>query len=97
MNPEEFKQALAQHEIALTDQQLAQFALYFQLLVTTNKQFNLTTITAEPEVYLKHFTIHSRQHSTCLRCVINHSRFVMLVLEPASRRFHSKLSFRNYR
>lgn len=55
MNPEEFKQALAQHEIALTAKQLGQFALYFQLLVTTNKQFNLTTITAEPEVYLKHF------------------------------------------
>lgn len=55
MNPEEFKQALAQHEIALTAKQLSQFALYFQLLVTTNKQFNLTTITAEPEVYLKHF------------------------------------------
>lgn len=55
MNPEEFKQALTQHGIALTAKQLAQFATYFQLLVTTNQQFNLTTITAEPEVYLKHF------------------------------------------
>ncbi|SPX68066.1 methyltransferase, cell division protein GidB [Lactiplantibacillus plantarum subsp. plantarum] len=97
MNPEEFKQALAQHEIALTAKQLAQFALYFQLLVTTNKQFNLTTITAEPEVYLKHFTIHSRQHSTFLRCVINRSRFVMLALEPVSRRFRSKLRSHSYK
>ena len=55
MNPEEFKQALAQHGITLTAKQLAQFATYFQLLVATNQQFNLTTITAEPEVYLKHF------------------------------------------
>lgn len=55
MNPEEFKQALAQRGIALTTQQLAQFATYFKLLVETNRQFNLTTITAEPEVYLKHF------------------------------------------
>lgn len=28
MNPEEFKQALAQHEIALTAKQLAQFAVF---------------------------------------------------------------------
>ncbi|WP_048000785.1 16S rRNA (guanine(527)-N(7))-methyltransferase RsmG [Lactiplantibacillus herbarum] len=55
MNPEEFKQALAEHGIMLTDQQLSQFATYFKLLVATNEQFNLTTITAEPEVYLKHF------------------------------------------
>lgn len=55
MNPEEFTQALAQHGIALTAKQLAQFATYFKLLVATNQQFNLTTITAEPEVYLKHF------------------------------------------
>jgi len=55
MNPEEFKQALAEHGIMLTDHQLAQFATYFKLLVSTNEQFNLTTITAEPEVYLKHF------------------------------------------
>ncbi|MCT0160987.1 16S rRNA (guanine(527)-N(7))-methyltransferase RsmG, partial [Lactiplantibacillus pentosus] len=55
MNPEEFTQVLAQHGIALTAKQLAQFATYFKLLVATNQQFNLTTITAEPEVYLKHF------------------------------------------
>jgi len=55
MNPEEFKQALAEHGIMLTDQQVSQFATYFKLLVATNEQFNLTTITAEPEVYLKHF------------------------------------------
>lgn len=55
MNPEEFKQALAKHGITLTQLQLAQFATYFKLLIETNRQFNLTTITAAPEVYLKHF------------------------------------------
>ena len=55
MNPEEFKRALAKHGIELTVHQLAQFATYFKLLVETNRQFNLTTITAEPEVYLTHF------------------------------------------
>ncbi|AVK61268.1 16S rRNA (guanine(527)-N(7))-methyltransferase RsmG [Lactobacillus sp. CBA3605] len=55
MNPEEFKQALASHDIRLSDQQMAQFAMYFKLLIETNRQFNLTTITAQPEVYLKHF------------------------------------------
>ena len=55
MNPTEFKQALASHGIDLDDHQMAQFATYYQLLVETNRQFNLTTITDEPEVYLKHF------------------------------------------
>ncbi|ETY73193.1 16S rRNA (guanine(527)-N(7))-methyltransferase RsmG [Lactiplantibacillus fabifermentans] len=55
MNPTEFKQALASHGIMLDDHQMAQFATYFKLLIETNRQFNLTTITAEPEVYLKHF------------------------------------------
>jgi len=55
MNPEAFKQALAAKGILLDDHQMAQFATYYQLLVTTNKQFNLTTITELEEVYLKHF------------------------------------------
>ena len=55
MNQTEFKQALASHDISLDDHQMAQFATYYQLLIETNRQFNLTTITDEPEVYLKHF------------------------------------------
>ena len=55
MNPEEFRQALLDHGIALTDAQMAQFARYYQLLVQTNEHLNLTAITAETEVYLKHF------------------------------------------
>lgn len=55
MNPEEFRQALLGYGINLTDQQMGQFARYYQLLVATNRHLNLTAITAEHEVYLKHF------------------------------------------
>lgn len=55
MNPEQFKIALANHGINLTDRQMKQFADYYQLLVATNEHVNLTRITAEDEVYLKHF------------------------------------------
>lgn len=55
MNPEQFQQALADRGINLTDRQMQQFADYYQLLVTTNRQVNLTRITEENDVYLKHF------------------------------------------
>ena len=55
MNPEEFRQALAKHQIELDHHQMDQFAQYYQDLVTTNKMVNLTRITEENEVYLKHF------------------------------------------
>lgn len=55
MNPEQFKQALADYGIDLTPEQMQQFADYYEFLVATNKHVNLTRITAENEVYLKHF------------------------------------------
>lgn len=55
MNPEQFRQALADQGIQLTDHQMQQFADYYRLLVTTNEHVNLTRITEENEVYLKHF------------------------------------------
>lgn len=55
MNPEQFQAALAKHKVVLTDHQLDQFAEYYQQLVATNKHVNLTAITDEQEVYLKHF------------------------------------------
>lgn len=55
MNPEQFRQALADHGINLTDAQMAQFADYYDLLVATNEHVNLTRITEKGEVYLKHF------------------------------------------
>ena len=55
MKPEFFYQTLAEQGFELTDQQKDQFQRYFQLLVEWNEKINLTAITAEDEVYLKHF------------------------------------------
>ena len=55
MTPEEFYQALAKHYINLSAKQKEQFDLYFKLLVEWNDKINLTAITEEKEVYLKHF------------------------------------------
>lgn len=55
MNPEVFRQTLAEQGLPLTDQQMAQFAQYYQLLITWNERMNLTNITERDEVYLKHF------------------------------------------
>ncbi|TQR11514.1 16S rRNA (guanine(527)-N(7))-methyltransferase RsmG [Psychrobacillus soli] len=55
MNEEQFKQALHEKGITLSDVQLEQFKKYFELLVEWNEKMNLTAITDEPSVYLKHF------------------------------------------
>ncbi|WP_088006231.1 16S rRNA (guanine(527)-N(7))-methyltransferase RsmG [Indiicoccus explosivorum] len=55
MNEQEFRSALNEQGIELTEVQLAQFRIYFQELIEWNKKMNLTAITDEPSVYLKHF------------------------------------------
>lgn len=55
MTPEEFYQQLSKDGFVLTDQQKQQFDRYFHLLVEWNQKINLTAITEEEEVYLKHF------------------------------------------
>nr|WP_248719775.1 16S rRNA (guanine(527)-N(7))-methyltransferase RsmG [Convivina intestini] len=55
LNNSEFLQALADNDIYLTQQQENQFERYFELLVETNKLYNLTAITERNDVYLKHF------------------------------------------
>lgn len=55
MNPEQFRQALSEQGIELTAEQMNQFAIYYETLVEWNEKVNLTAITAEEEVYLKHF------------------------------------------
>lgn len=55
MNPEQFAHQLAQYGLHLSASQLEQFRLYYQLLVEWNKRINLTALTEEGEVYLKHF------------------------------------------
>lgn len=39
----------------LTEKQVSQFNIYYQFLIEKNKVMNLTAITEESEVYLKHF------------------------------------------
>lgn len=55
MNPEQFAAELAKKDISLSENQLEQFALYYQLLIEWNEKVNLTALTSEEDVYLKHF------------------------------------------
>ncbi|MFC0525957.1 16S rRNA (guanine(527)-N(7))-methyltransferase RsmG [Pontibacillus salicampi] len=55
MNKEAFRKALQEQGIELTDEQMEQFDTYFHTLVEWNEKMNLTAITEEEEVYLKHF------------------------------------------
>lgn len=55
MSPQEFQQALNKEGVNLSPQQLAQFQLYLDLLIQTNKVVNLTSITDPAEIYVKHF------------------------------------------
>ena len=55
MNPEQFDQELKKHNFELTQEQKEQFKIYFTELITANEHVNLTRITEEEDVYLKHF------------------------------------------
>ncbi|MEG0275552.1 MAG: 16S rRNA (guanine(527)-N(7))-methyltransferase RsmG [Coprobacillus sp.] len=55
MNKEEFLKALEEKGIILNDQQIKQFDTYYHTLVEWNEKMNLTAITKEEDVYLKHF------------------------------------------
>ncbi|WP_312573423.1 16S rRNA (guanine(527)-N(7))-methyltransferase RsmG [Staphylococcus saprophyticus] len=48
-------QQLSTHGIELSNKQQQQFQAYYQMLVEWNEKMNLTSITEEHEVYLKHF------------------------------------------
>ena len=55
MNEQQFKDALSEKGILLTEDQLDQFRIYYKELVEWNEKMNLTAITDQPAVYLKHF------------------------------------------
>ena len=48
-------QQLSTHGIELSNKQQQQFQTYYQMLVEWNEKMNLTSMTEEHEVYLKHF------------------------------------------
>lgn len=55
MTKEEFIKALEELDIKLTELQLNQLDKFYKLLIEWNKKINLTRITEEQDVYLKHF------------------------------------------
>ena len=55
MNKEEFINELEKINIMLSSKQLNQLDKYYHLLIEWNEKINLTRITEEKEVYLKHF------------------------------------------
>lgn len=55
MNKELFIKELSKINININDKQLEQLEKYYEILVTENKKYNLTSITNKEDVYLKHF------------------------------------------
>ena len=55
MNETQFVNQLKEINIEINEEQLNQFRRYFELLVEWNEKINLTSITEQEEVYLKHF------------------------------------------
>ena len=55
MSVEWLSKKLSEHGIELTETQKEQFQTYYQLLGEWNEKMNLTSITEEHDVYLKHF------------------------------------------
>ena len=51
----DFNKLLSEIDITLSDKQLEQFDIYFKFLVEYNNYVNLTAITEEEDVYIKHF------------------------------------------
>ncbi len=62
MNKEEFIESLKDINIDITEEQLNQLDKLYQLVLEWNEKINLTRITDQKEVYLKHFydslTVH---------------------------------------
>lgn len=55
MKPHEFKKQVENDGLLISDEQMDQFQKYLELLQEWNQKINLTAITEEEEVYLKHF------------------------------------------
>lgn len=55
MNVNEFTKYLKELNIDISEENLRKFQVYSNLLKEYNKKFNLTSITEDKEIYLKHF------------------------------------------
>ena len=74
MNKETFTNELKKININISKEQLNKFETYKNLLQEYNKKFNLTSITNDEEIYLKHF-----YDSLCLSKAINLNDFSTLL------------------
>lgn len=89
MSPQELQESLISQNIFLSTKQMRQLQQYFQLLVQTNKVMNLTNITEQSAVYVKHFydsitpLFYDRQllYSVCLADIGTGAGFPGLVLK----------------
>lgn len=52
---QEIKQTFLNYDIELTDLQMEQFEVYYNMMVDYNKEVNLTAITNQTDVIIKHF------------------------------------------
>lgn len=55
MTPEQFSQAIKEKGIQLDNRQKEQFHNYYHMLVEWNEKVNLTSLTSQSDIYLKHF------------------------------------------
>ena len=55
MNKQEFQEELKKMNIILTEEQLKLLEKFYHLMLEWNEKINLTRVTEEKEVYLKHF------------------------------------------
>lgn len=55
MNKETFKASLKRLNIILSEEELTKFEIFMRLLQEYNQKFNLTSITSDEEIFLKHF------------------------------------------
>ena len=66
MNKEQFINELKKININITDDKMKKLEEYYHILVEENQKYNLTAITEESQVYLKHF-----YDSLCIVKIIN--------------------------
>ena len=66
MNKEQFLNETKKLGINISDDALSKLDEYYHLLIEENKKYNLTAITEEKSVYLKHF-----YDSLCIIKIIN--------------------------
>jgi len=66
MNKEQFITELRKIDINISDDILSKLDTYYKILVEENQKYNLTAITEEQQVYLKHF-----YDSLCIVKIIN--------------------------